>query len=62
MIARGLEIDGAYPDLHIAMGIIDFDDGRLRDARTHFERVVALSPERKAEVQVWLDRTRDAGR
>ena len=58
-IARGLEIQDAYADLHIAMGIIDFDDGRVRDARGHFERVVALEPSRRAEVQVWLDRTRD---
>jgi tetratricopeptide (TPR) repeat protein len=60
-IARGLELEDAYPDLHIAMGIIDFGDGRRREARTHFERAVTLEPSRRPEVQVWLDRTRDAG-
>ena len=47
-----------YADLQLVLGIVAFADARGADARAHFERFLALSPERRAEVAVWLERTR----
>jgi tetratricopeptide (TPR) repeat protein len=57
---RGLEIDASYPDLHLVIGIRQFDDGQLPEARASFERFLALAPERRDEVAVWLERTEKA--
>lgn len=57
---RGLEIDASYPDLHLLIGIRQFDEGRHREARESFERFLALAPERRDEVAVWLERTEKA--
>lgn len=57
---RGLEIDASYPDLHLVMGIRQFDDGQHQEARVSFERFLALAPERRDEVAVWLERTEKA--
>lgn len=54
---RGLEIDEAYPDLHLLVGVRKFDGGDMAGARVNFERFLALAPERKDEVDVWLQRT-----
>ncbi|MQA28854.1 MAG: tetratricopeptide repeat protein [Luteitalea sp.] len=45
-------------DIHIALGILDFSEAHVADARRHFERAVQLEPARRAEVAVWLERTR----
>ena len=50
-----------YSDVHLVLGIRDFADGRVAEARSHFERFLELSPERRNEVAVWLERT-GAGR
>jgi cytochrome c-type biogenesis protein CcmH/NrfG len=57
---RGLEIDASYPDLHLVIGIRQFDDGQFPQARASFERFLALAPERRDEVAVWLERTEKA--
>jgi cytochrome c-type biogenesis protein CcmH/NrfG len=54
---RGLQIDAAYPDLHLLMGIRQFDDRQHAEARVSFERFLALAPERRDEVAIWLERT-----
>lgn len=54
---RGLEVDEAYPDLHLLLGVRQFDDGQIREARASFERFLALAPNRRDEVAVWLTRT-----
>ena len=57
---RGLEVDDAYPDLHLLLGVRQFDDGQFREARASFERFLALAPNRRDEVAVWLTRTEQA--
>lgn len=54
---RGLAVDAAYPDLHLLVGVRKFDDGDLAGARVSFERFLELAPDRKAEVDMWLQRT-----
>jgi len=54
---RGLAVDEKYPDLHLLLGVRKFDDRDLPGARASFERFLELAPERKAEVEVWLERT-----
>ena len=54
---RGLAVDEKYPDLHLLLGVRKFDDGDRSGARVSFERFLQLAPERRAEVEVWLQRT-----
>jgi tetratricopeptide (TPR) repeat protein len=54
---RGLAVDETYPDLHLLLGVRKFDDGDHAGARVSFERFLQLAPDRKAEVEVWLQRT-----
>ena len=58
-LQRALTVAERYADVHLALGILDFSEGHVADARRHFERAVELEPARRAEVTVWLDRTRD---
>jgi len=54
---RGLAIDDRYPDLHLLLGVRQFADSDVAGARVRFERFLQLAPERRAEVEVWLQRT-----
>ena len=54
---RGLAIDSTYPDLHLLLGIRRFDDGDHAGARESFDAFLRLAPERRSEVDVWLQRT-----
>jgi Flp pilus assembly protein TadD len=56
-LERALGVAGQYVDVHIALGIVDFQDGRVGDARRHFERAIELEGARRDEVAVWLGRT-----
>jgi len=58
-LQRALTAAERYADVHLALGILDFSEGHVVEARRHFERAVELEPSRRAEVAVWLDRTRD---
>ncbi len=58
-LQRALTVAEGYADVHLAVGILDFTEGHVAEARRHFERAVQLEPARRAEVAVWLDRTRD---
>jgi tetratricopeptide (TPR) repeat protein len=57
---RGLQLDASYPDLHLLIGIRQFEDRQIPEARASFERFLALAPERRDEVAVWLERTEQA--
>jgi len=55
---RGLVVDRTYPDLHFLLGIRKFDDGERAGALESFETFAQLAPQRRAEVDVWLERAR----
>lgn len=55
---RGLEVDSRYPDLHLLVGVQQFDAGELADAKASFERFAALAPDRSDEVAEWLGRVK----
>jgi tetratricopeptide (TPR) repeat protein len=57
---RGLEVDPTYADLHLLLGVRQFDEGDHAAARRSFEEFLRLAPARKAEVDVWLERTANA--
>jgi tetratricopeptide (TPR) repeat protein len=59
---RAAAITETYADVQIALGILDFAEGRPREARDRFERALTLDPQRQGELQIWLDRTAEAGR
>ena len=46
-----------YFDVRLALGILDYSDSRVPQARGHFEAAFLADPARRAEVQPWLDRT-----
>ncbi len=46
-----------YFDVRLALGILDYSDSRVSQARGHFEAAFLSDPSRRAEVQPWLDRT-----
>lgn len=46
-----------YFDVRLALGILDYSDSRVTQARGHFEAAFLSDPSRRAEVQPWLDRT-----
>lgn len=46
-----------YFDVRLALGILDYSDSRVAQARAHFEAAFLSDPARRAEVQPWLDRT-----
>jgi tetratricopeptide (TPR) repeat protein len=57
---RGLELSVSYPDLHLLLGIRQFADGEPAAARANFLKFLELAPERREEVQVWLQRAEGA--
>ncbi len=46
-----------YFDVRLALGILDYTESRVPQARGHFEAAFLSDPARRAEVQPWLDRT-----
>jgi cytochrome c-type biogenesis protein CcmH/NrfG len=60
VLDQALAISPDYPDVHLLLGIRNFADGNLRSARERFERFLALAPDRRDEVEVWIERTRQA--
>ncbi len=60
-LERALAVSETYADVHIALGVLDFSEGNIAAARGHFLRVVELQPNRRAEVAVWLERTKAGG-
>lgn len=62
VLEQALTIAPDYPDVHLVLGVRNFADGRLIDARARFERFLELAPERREEVAVWLDRTKEVAR
>ena len=46
-----------YFDVRLALGILDYTESRVSQARGHFEAAFLADPARRAEVQPWLDRT-----
>lgn len=46
-----------YFDVRLALGILDYTESRVPQARSHFEAAFLSDPARRAEVQPWLDRT-----
>jgi len=46
-----------YFDVRLALGILDYTESRVVQARGHFETAFLSDPARRAEVQPWLDRT-----
>ena len=57
MLELALSVAPLYPDVHLVLGIREFDDGRITEARGRFKRFLELAPERREEVAVWLERT-----
>lgn len=57
-LERALAVSESYADVHIALGILDFSEGNIAAARGHFLRFVEIQPARRAEVAVWLERSK----
>ena len=55
-LERAAALSATYVDVHVALGVLDFTDGRFADARARFTRALELDPGRRLELQVWLDR------
>ena len=55
---RTLELAERSFDAHTGLGIIEFSEQNLDASRKHFERALETDPSRRAEVAVWLERTR----
>lgn len=51
------QIAPEYFDVRLALGILDYSESRMPQARGHFEAAFLSDPARRAEVQTWLDRT-----
>jgi tetratricopeptide (TPR) repeat protein len=59
-LERAAALTDSYVDVHVAIGVLDYTEGRLAEARARFDRALALAPGRRVELQVWLDRLREA--
>jgi tetratricopeptide (TPR) repeat protein len=57
VLENGLALAPNYSDLYLLLGVRNYLDGRIDVARQQFERFLELSPERRYEVQTWIDRT-----
>jgi len=57
LLEQGLGYAPKYADYHLVLGVLDFAEARTRSARSRFEHFVAMSPHRRQEVAVWLERT-----
>jgi tetratricopeptide (TPR) repeat protein len=57
VLEQGAGYAPLYADYQLVLGVLAFADDRVAGARAHFERFLALAPERHAEVAVWLERT-----
>lgn len=51
------QIAPEYFDVRLALGILDYSESRMPQARGHFEAAFLSDPARRTEVQTWLDRT-----
>jgi tetratricopeptide (TPR) repeat protein len=60
-LERAAALGDTYTDVHVALGVLEYSEGRVTAARARFDRALALDPGRQAELQVWLDRTAEAG-
>ena len=58
-LEKAITIAPDYPDLYLLLGIRNFADGRRAEARQQFERFLQLTPTRRSEVAVWLERTNE---
>lgn len=56
-LEQGLGYAPAYADYQLVLGVLDFAEGRTGRARGRFEEFVAMSPHRRGEVAIWLQRT-----
>lgn len=56
-LERAAALAPEYFDVRLALGILDYSDSRIAQARGHFEAAFLSDPSRRAEVQPWLDRT-----
>jgi tetratricopeptide (TPR) repeat protein len=56
-LERAANLTDDYFDVHLALGVLDFSEARLADARKRFEIANKLDPKRNEEVRVWLERT-----
>lgn len=56
-LARAAELSPMYFDVRLALGILDFTEGKVVDARGHFEAAFLADPARRSDIQSWLDRT-----
>ena len=57
VLERGLGYFDDYSDYHLVLGVLDFSEGSTTRARERFERFLEISPHRRSEVAVWLERT-----
>jgi len=57
VLERGIGYQPGYGDYYLVLGIVEYSEGDVDRARERFERFLALAPERRAEVEVWLART-----
>ena len=57
VLEKALVLAPGYADLYLLLGVRNYVDGRIDVARQQFERFLELSPQRRYEVQAWLDRT-----
>jgi tetratricopeptide (TPR) repeat protein len=57
VLEQALRLAPEYSDVYLLLGIRNYVDGHIELARQQFERFLDLSPERRYEVQAWLDRT-----
>lgn len=59
-LERAHALDDDYVDVLMALGMLEYADGRMPLARGHFTRAASLAPERERELAVWLARTEPA--
>ena len=57
VLEQGLGYAPKYADYYLVLGVLDFAEARTGSARSRFEHFVAMSPHRRPEVAVWLERT-----
>ena len=62
VLEKAVAISPQYPDLYLLLGVRNYADGDVDVARQQFEHFLELSPGRREEVAVWLERTKAVAR
>jgi tetratricopeptide (TPR) repeat protein len=58
-LTRALTLAERYVDVHVALGILEYSDGRVAEAGRHFRRAVEIEPARRPQLAEWLARVEE---